>query len=139
MKNHKQIIFVILIVAILLYFVFFFSIQGHYIVDDQLTSSSLSSSSSKKKTINHPPELIQREPQPLCATGEVVSPCPSENLYLAMWNMRRHVPGHKWRLIEIGSNKGYTLAALLDSLQVSPFFRLAISPLIFMTTSISAT
>ena len=51
---------------------------------------------------------------------EGMTPCPDEELYLSLWAMRR-AKKHSWKLVDVGSNKGYSIAAMLNALQVPVF------------------
>lgn len=53
-------------------------------------------------------------------TSEEISRCPEDDLYLALWRLLNKNK-KKWTVVNVGSNKGYSLAQFCDALNVRPF------------------
>ena len=92
--------------------------------------------SNKNLGFPHPPYPIPRNileplhlpPPGACTTMtrhvEHASNCPDEELYLSLWNLLRDYTKSRYAkrplvMVDVGSNKGYTAAAMLESLNLT--------------------
>ena len=71
-----------------------------------------------RKPYENDASLTTKAMAPPLRPEEHITPCPDDDCYVGFWAMKRPVKKHKWTVVDVGSNKGYSVVGMLEALMV---------------------